>query len=147
MKKGKKKNVSNLVRILKWFLLVLILSFSMYCIITIYRFGSGVIEEAKAEKEWRRNRIESCYIRGIVSKIQDNRLVIQIDSYKVENSVFSASYYPEYQLILEKDKPKQLILNMKIISLSNVVIGDSAFKVMGSDSIIIGGKIFSLFEE
>lgn len=127
---------------------IIILGFFFVCIIffllTLF-IGIAYLNGRNKDKERQRCYIKDIALKGTVSDVTNKDVLIKIDTVSNGFIIFPTEYIPAYEFHISS-KQTCLILNRKRLKLYNVKIGNNVKKDMGTDTIIIGRDIVSLFD-
>ena len=126
-------------------LLFVICSICIAFILLIFSIGLGFLNGRKNDKERQRSYIKEIALKGTVSHITTNDVLITIDTVSNSFAILPTEYIPAFEFQISS-KQTCLILNSKRLKLYNIRIGNNVRKNVGTDSIIIGKEKFSLFD-
>ncbi len=126
-------------------ILFVICSTCIAFILLIFSIGIGFLNGRKNDKERQRGYIKEIAFNGTVSHITNKDVLITINSVSDSFAILPTEYIPAFEFQISS-KRSYLILNRKRLKLYNIRKDNNVRKNVGTDSIIIGKKLFSLFD-
>ena len=79
-------------------ILLLVFSASSFLYMSL-KFGRGVVEGQKTDKERQRDYMKNLYMQGKISDVTNETIEIQLDSISSSKTIFPREYIPPYKII------------------------------------------------
>ena len=126
-------------------ILLLVFSASSFLYMSL-KFGRGVVEGQKTDKERQRDYMKNLKIKKKISDVTNETIEIQLDSISSSKTIFPREYIPPYRII-KNDSICKFIIDKKIIKDGSVTKGQIFKKELNKDYINIEGNNYPLFDE